>query len=617
MSVSILQKRIWVNACIGAAAFGIVLLFSYIVCGHAIIEVLYKSDLPMVQQLMPGKAVTPLQSYFANIDKQVLTFSVCFVVAGAVGSLLILSPLGLLFFGVSFLIASLGLFLLLDLFPKLVKPLHFDMIPYFNYRLTYIPDPVLGFRERPYHKAQITNFRGFGYSPLYGIDVGPESLRWETDEDGFRNQSNIPFADVAIIGSSFPEYGLDFEDTYPRRLEKKLGGEQVVNLAKAGYGPIEYVKAFERYALKKKPKYAVLALNAAGDIDGHLGHWTKGRMNEGLAKRQIAFSGYFPRYKIALQQTWQMLASGCWTALESGLNRVVGTRFLHPDVAVVKLPNGVIEKMVFLDRHLATSPDDRLRSPEWRALEKILVEFKAVSEQNHIVPLLLYIPGASEIYAEYSTRESGANWLRVRDSLIATSGSNEQAARSLAKKLGIELISLFPAYKEAARRGKMLYYQLDSHWNAEGREIAARVTAKALRAAGLVGETPDRRKRKGLEKDRKLDWSTQQIALDNSKSVMTRTLEGKINFWNRAAEELYGWSKEEAVGKLSHDLLRTQFPKPLGTIDAELIQTGQWQGKLVHATRDGRRVVVDSRWLLERKADSEAVVEINTPSGHS
>ncbi len=49
-------------------------------------------------------------------------------------------------------------------------------------------------------------------------------------------------------------------------------------------------------------------------------------------------------------------------------------------------------------------------------------------------------------------------------------------------------------------------------------------------------------------------------------SVMTRTLDGKINFWNRRAEQLYGWSKEEAIGKVSHDLLQTQFPKPLAEI---------------------------------------------------
>ena len=97
-------------------------------------------------------------------------------------------------------------------------------------------------------------------------------------------------------------------------------------------------------------------------------------------------------------------------------------------------------------------------------------------------------------------------------------------------------------------------------------------------------------------------------------SVMTRTIEGRINFWNRRAEELYGWRKEEAIGKVSHNLLQTQFPKPLEEIDSELVRNGLWEGKLVHTTRDGGRVVVESRWALELKGQSGAVVEINRRS---
>jgi fatty-acyl-CoA synthase len=95
-----------------------------------------------------------------------------------------------------------------------------------------------------------------------------------------------------------------------------------------------------------------------------------------------------------------------------------------------------------------------------------------------------------------------------------------------------------------------------------------------------------------------------------SDSVMTRTPEGRIDFWNRRAEELYGWTKEEAMGKVSHNLLQTQFPQPLEEIESELVQNGRWEGKLVHATRDGSHVVVDSRWILNLKGQ-KAVVEIN------
>jgi colanic acid/amylovoran biosynthesis glycosyltransferase len=97
-------------------------------------------------------------------------------------------------------------------------------------------------------------------------------------------------------------------------------------------------------------------------------------------------------------------------------------------------------------------------------------------------------------------------------------------------------------------------------------------------------------------------------------SVMIRTMEGRINFWNRRAEELYGWRKEEAIGEVSHNLLHTQFPKPLEKIESELIRNGRWEGKLVHTTRDGGRMVVASRWALDPKEQFGPVVEINTPS---
>ena len=99
-----------------------------------------------------------------------------------------------------------------------------------------------------------------------------------------------------------------------------------------------------------------------------------------------------------------------------------------------------------------------------------------------------------------------------------------------------------------------------------------------------------------------------------NESVMVRTMEGKIHSWNRSAAELYGWRKEEAIGRISHELLQTRFPKPLEEIESELVRNRLWEGKLVHTTRDGGRMVVKSRWALDSNGDSEAVVEINAPS---
>src|ERR1700758_4045216 len=79
-------------------------------------------------------------------------------------------------------------------------------------------------------------------------------------------------------------------------------------------------------------------------------------------------------------------------------------------------------------------------------------------------------------------------------------------------------------------------------------------------------------------------------------AICVRTIDGVIEYWNRAAENLYGWKAEEAVGSLGHALLKTLFPAPLDQIEAKRRRTGYWEGELVHARKDGTRVTVASRW---------------------
>ncbi len=63
-------------------------------------------------------------------------------------------------------------------------------------------------------------------------------------------------------------------------------------------------------------------------------------------------------------------------------------------------------------------------------------------------------------------------------------------------------------------------------------------------------------------------------------SVLVRDLENVITYWNRGGEELYGWRREEAVGKVTHQLLQTIFPAPPERITEELFRSGRWEGEL-------------------------------------
>ncbi len=96
-------------------------------------------------------------------------------------------------------------------------------------------------------------------------------------------------------------------------------------------------------------------------------------------------------------------------------------------------------------------------------------------------------------------------------------------------------------------------------------------------------------------------------------AIIVRQLDGTILSWNRGAENLYGWTAAEALGKSLHQLLRTQFPEPLENISAHLAKQEHWDGVVGHVQKDGSSMVVASRWALQHMSTDEPprVLEIN------
>lgn len=99
-----------------------------------------------------------------------------------------------------------------------------------------------------------------------------------------------------------------------------------------------------------------------------------------------------------------------------------------------------------------------------------------------------------------------------------------------------------------------------------------------------------------------------------SDALIIRELDGTINYWNQGASRLYGWTKEEALGKVTHSLFHTIFPKqPLAFISAQLEQQDYWEGELIHATNHNTQITVFSRWTLQRdeQGNPKAILETN------
>lgn len=98
-----------------------------------------------------------------------------------------------------------------------------------------------------------------------------------------------------------------------------------------------------------------------------------------------------------------------------------------------------------------------------------------------------------------------------------------------------------------------------------------------------------------------------------SEAIMVRDLDGIVHFWNSGAEQLYGWPREEVLGRNVNELLRTRPLDGNGHARLACLTSGKWEGNLVQYTRDGREIVVASRQAMKLNGDAAAgaILEIN------
>lgn len=152
-----------------------------------------------------------------------------------------------------------------------------------------------------------------------------------------------------------------------------------------------------------------------------------------------------------------------------------------------------------------------------------------------------------------------------------------------------------------------------------GRELESRFAP--LRAANgeivgmtsiTVDVTPERHKQAELERQT-IALREQAELLDLAHdAIVVRALDGTITYWNRGAHKVYGFSREAALGRNVHSLLRAEAG--LHEREAQLLATDAWDGELEMTHNNGHPVIVTSRWVLKRDAAGapEAVLQIDT-----
>ncbi|MEO1429770.1 MAG: PAS domain S-box protein [Cyanobacteria bacterium J06633_8] len=99
-----------------------------------------------------------------------------------------------------------------------------------------------------------------------------------------------------------------------------------------------------------------------------------------------------------------------------------------------------------------------------------------------------------------------------------------------------------------------------------------------------------------------------------SNAILVKDIQNRILYWNKGAENIYGWQASEVYGQKSSQLLHKEHSSVQDDALLSVINSGQWQGELYQVTKDGKDIIVKSRWTLLRddKGQPKSILAENT-----
>ena len=106
----------------------------------------------------------------------------------------------------------------------------------------------------------------------------------------------------------------------------------------------------------------------------------------------------------------------------------------------------------------------------------------------------------------------------------------------------------------------------------------------------------------------------QAALLDEARdAIIVRAIDGKILFWNKGAERVYGWSDGDVVGRNVVEVLQTSKRK-FEEINRAIVNHGEWLGEIHHTSRDRRKLIIDVRCTLirDREGRPHSILSIGT-----
>ena len=166
----------------------------------------------------------------------------------------------------------------------------------------------------------------------------------------------------------------------------------------------------------------------------------------------------------------------------------------------------------------------------------------------------------------------------------------------------------------AFQRGVNCWVDKDVFWRADGSFFPVEYSSSPITENGIttgaVVTVSDITERRRAEEQ----IAEQAALLDKARdAIVVRDIDGKVLFWNKGAEFVYGWTRDEALGRNVAELYYSDS-KRFDEITAQTISRGEWQGEVQHLTKDGREITLEARWTLIRDNEGhpKSVLAINT-----
>ena len=185
--------------------------------------------------------------------------------------------------------------------------------------------------------------------------------------------------------------------------------------------------------------------------------------------------------------------------------------------------------------------------------------------------------------------------------------------------IGKSLFELFPELKET--RAEKFYRKVlktqqperfVNKYRVKGKDRFFEINAYPSKS-GLSIIAKDITERKKAEKQ-----IQEQVALlDKARDAIgVRDMEHRLIYWNKGAQRLYGWTAEEAIGKNADRLVYKDKEETSRLIEAKkiVLEKGEWTGELHQVTKDGKEIIVESRWTLMHDSEGKpkSILVINT-----